>query len=100
MKRALNLKLGLNPRQSEVFPELWTEPLEEGGTQGFVPDWEEMLREYYAYRRWDWNTGRPCPDKLVGLGLEHIARDLWSDSPTAPKPPRQDQGQISAEASR
>jgi aldehyde:ferredoxin oxidoreductase len=77
LKRALNLKLGMNPRQSEVFPRLWTQPLDEGGTGGFVPDWERMLREYYAYRQWDWDTGRPCPDKLAALGLQDIIDHLW-----------------------
>jgi aldehyde:ferredoxin oxidoreductase len=77
LKRAVNLKLGLRPRQSEVFPKLWTQPLNDGGTQGFVPDWERMLHEYYDYRQWDWYTGRPCPDKLLALGLEEITRDLW-----------------------
>jgi aldehyde:ferredoxin oxidoreductase len=92
LKRALNLKLGLNPRQREVFPKLWTQPLSEGGTEGFVPDWEGMLREYYDYRRWDWDSGRPFPEKLLTLGLEDIAKDLWSEhletaSPhTAPGP--------------
>jgi aldehyde:ferredoxin oxidoreductase len=79
LKRALNLKLGLNPRQSEVFPRLWTQPLDEGSSAGFVPDWEGMLREYYEYRQWDWDTGRPCSAKLVGLGLEDIAGDLWGE---------------------
>jgi aldehyde:ferredoxin oxidoreductase len=79
LKRALNLKLGLKPRQSEVFPRLWTQPLSEGGAGGFVPDWEGMLREYYAYRQWDWDSGKPCPEKLVALGLEDIAADLWGD---------------------
>ncbi len=69
LKRILNLKLGLNPRRSEVFPRLWTQALEEGGTGGFVPDWEGMLREYYACRAWDWESGRPSPGKLAALGL-------------------------------
>jgi aldehyde:ferredoxin oxidoreductase len=79
LKRALNLKLGLNPRQSEVLPKLWTQPLSEGGTEGFVPDWEGMLREYYAYRQWDWDSGKPRPEKLVALELEDIVQDLWGD---------------------
>jgi aldehyde:ferredoxin oxidoreductase len=62
-----------------VFPKLWTQPLDEGGTEGFVPDWEGMLREYYDYRAWDWGTGRPYLEKLVALGLEDIARDLWGE---------------------
>jgi len=77
LKRALNLKLGLDPRRGEVFPRLWKRALDEGGTEGFVPDWETMLREYYDYRAWDWDTGRPYPGKLADLGLEDVARHLW-----------------------
>jgi aldehyde:ferredoxin oxidoreductase len=72
LKRVLNLKLGLNPRRTEVFPRLWTQALEEGGTQGYVPDWENMLREYYAYRDWDWESGRPSREKLTALGMEDL----------------------------
>jgi aldehyde:ferredoxin oxidoreductase len=86
LKRALNLKLGLNPRQREVFPKLWTQPLSEGGSEGFVPDWEGMLREYYDYRRWDWDSGRPLPEKLLALGLEDIAKDLWGERLEAASP--------------
>jgi aldehyde:ferredoxin oxidoreductase len=89
LKRALNLKLGLKPRQSEVFPKLWTRGLDDGGTEGFVPDWEGMLREYYTYRQWDWATGRPLPEKLIALGLEDILHDLWGDHPIVPSPTRQ-----------
>ncbi len=82
LKRALNLKLGLNPRRSEVFPKLWRQALDEGGTAGFVPNWEGMLREYYDYRQWDWDSGRPRPEKLIALGLEDIVHDLWGSTPT------------------
>lgn len=68
LKRLLNLKLGLIPRKSEVLPQLLTIPLD-GPTSGFVPDWQAMLREYYQYRGWDWDTGYPSPEKLGQLGL-------------------------------
>ncbi len=92
LKRALNLKLGLKPRQSEVFPKLWTRGLDDGGTEGFVPDWKGMLREYYSYRQWDWVTGRPLPEKLIALGLEDILHDLWGDRPVVPSPTPQSAG--------
>jgi aldehyde:ferredoxin oxidoreductase len=72
LKRVLNLKLGLNPRQTEVFPQLWRQALEEGGAQGYVPNWESMLREYYIARDWDWDSGRPSREKLVELGMEDL----------------------------
>jgi aldehyde:ferredoxin oxidoreductase len=72
LKRLLNLKLGLNPRRDEVMPKLLTVPLADGPTDGFVPDWEMMLKEYYHYRDWDWDTGRPSPQKLAQLGLADL----------------------------
>jgi aldehyde:ferredoxin oxidoreductase len=45
-----------------------TIPLD-GPTGGFVPDWEGMLKEYYAYRNWDWQSGYPGPKKLAELDL-------------------------------
>jgi aldehyde:ferredoxin oxidoreductase len=37
-----------------------------------------MLKEYYAYRKWDWDTGRPTKEKLEELGLTQAAQDLFS----------------------
>lgn len=80
LKRALNLKLGYNARCAEKLPELLLRPLEEGGTEGHTLDFEMMLREYYAYRDWDWETGKPSREKLRQLGLTEMARQLWSDA--------------------
>lgn len=77
VKRALNLKLGYNARANEELPELLLKPLADGGTEGHVPHLEPMLREYYAGRDWDWETGKPRREKLVALGMPEIARDLW-----------------------
>ena len=77
LKRALNLKLGYNARANEKLPRLVMQPLREGGTEGHVPELEPMLREYYAYREWDWTTGKPSRAKLRALGMPEIAKDLW-----------------------
>ncbi len=37
-----------------------------------------LLKEYYEYRQWDWDTGRPKKEKLIELGLDDLARDQWS----------------------
>ncbi len=78
LKRALNLKLGYNARGAEMLPELLFRPLKDGGTEGHVPDFENMLREYYTYRDWDWETGKPSREKLETLGMGEIADSLWS----------------------
>jgi aldehyde:ferredoxin oxidoreductase len=77
LKRALNLKLGYNARCAEKLPELLYRPLTEGGTDGNVPDFELMMREYYSYRDWDWESGRPSRKKLAELGMSEIAIDVW-----------------------
>lgn len=69
LKRLLNLKLGYTT-DDEVLPKLWSEPLEQGGAAGFVPDAKLMMQEYYVARDWDPDTGRPSPAKLTELNLE------------------------------
>jgi aldehyde:ferredoxin oxidoreductase len=77
LKRALNLKLGYNARASEKLPELLLRPLADSGSESHVPQLEPMLREYYVYRDWDWETGKPRREKLNALGVPEIAKDLW-----------------------
>lgn len=72
LKRAFNCWLGLT-RASEWLPGLFLQPLAEGPTEGYVPDLEVMLREYYAMRGWDPETGRPTLETLDQLGLAFSA---------------------------
>jgi aldehyde:ferredoxin oxidoreductase len=76
LKRAINNKLGLN-RDKDVIPKICLEPLDEGSTAGIKPDMDVLLKEYYEYRQWDWDTGKPKKEKLLELGLEEIAKDLY-----------------------
>jgi aldehyde:ferredoxin oxidoreductase len=36
-----------------------------------------MLSAYYEARGWDVETGKPSREKLIELGLEDVAKDLW-----------------------
>ena len=54
------------------MPNLLTEPLTEGGSDGFVPDVELMLSEYYRERAWDVSTGHPSAARIVALGLSDL----------------------------
>jgi len=67
LKRAFNGRLGLT-RASERLPKLLLQPLE-GPTEGYAPDLDAMLREYYSVRGWDLETGRPTRETLEELGL-------------------------------
>jgi aldehyde:ferredoxin oxidoreductase len=68
LKRLLNMHLGLT-RAEDRLPELLLKPLDEGGTEGFVPDVETLLSGAYAELGWDPETGRPSPEALADLGL-------------------------------
>jgi aldehyde:ferredoxin oxidoreductase len=76
MKRALNNKMGLTASKDKL-PKALLEPLSTGGTEGFVPDIQAMLRAYYAARGWDESTGYPTKEKLLALSLDDVAKDLW-----------------------
>jgi aldehyde:ferredoxin oxidoreductase len=75
LKRAYNHRLGLT-RADDRLPQLFLQPLSEGGTQGHTPDLELMLGEYYEARDWDPETGKPSREKLEQIGLGWVAEDL------------------------
>jgi aldehyde:ferredoxin oxidoreductase len=76
IKRAISNKLGLT-REEDKLPKICLEPLDEGSTSGSVPDMDLMLKEYYQFRKWDWETGKPSREKLIELGLNKEAEDLY-----------------------
>jgi aldehyde:ferredoxin oxidoreductase len=76
LKRAINTRLGLT-RANDKLPKTLLEPYNEGGAEGYVIPFEEMLEAYYAARGWDPETGRPTREKLESLDLADVAKDLW-----------------------
>ena len=76
LKRAINNRMGLT-RENDKLPKALLEPLKEGGAEGYIIPFEEMLAAYYAARGWDPETGRPTKEKLASLGLGDVAKDLW-----------------------
>ncbi|RDE16179.1 MAG: aldehyde ferredoxin oxidoreductase [Candidatus Thorarchaeota archaeon] len=69
MKRLFNLRCGFIP-QDDCLPQPLLTPQAENVTDGFVPDLELQLRDYYDYRNWDRNTGRPRNVALRELGID------------------------------
>ncbi|MBN2118628.1 MAG: aldehyde ferredoxin oxidoreductase family protein [Anaerolineales bacterium] len=76
LKRAINHRMGLT-RANDKLPRALLEPFSDGGSAGFIPDIQGMLSAYYAARGWDKETGKPTREKLLQLGLDDIAKDLW-----------------------
>jgi aldehyde:ferredoxin oxidoreductase len=78
LKRAINNRMGLT-RANDKLPKALLEPFPDGGSAGFVPDIQGMLSAYYQHRGWDMETGKPSYEKLLELGLEDVAIDLWGE---------------------
>ncbi|HEX9976570.1 MAG TPA: aldehyde ferredoxin oxidoreductase family protein, partial [Dehalococcoidales bacterium] len=76
LKRAINNRLGVT-RADDKLGRLNIQAINQGSIAGRSPDMAVMLKEYYDFRKWDWNTGRPTKDKLLELGLDFAAKDLW-----------------------
>jgi aldehyde:ferredoxin oxidoreductase len=76
LKRAINNRMGLT-RANDKLPKALLTPFPDGGSAGFVPDIENMLIAYYEARGWDLETGKPSKEKLIELGLDDVAKDLW-----------------------
>jgi len=77
IKRAISSKFGLT-REHDTIPKICLDALDEGTTAGIQPDLETMLKEYYQYRGWNWETGKPTKETLIDLGLTQAAEDLYS----------------------
>ncbi|GAB4420109.1 MAG: aldehyde ferredoxin oxidoreductase family protein [Anaerolineales bacterium] len=76
LKRVINHRIGLT-RANDKLPKALLEPLNEGGAEGYVIPFDEMLRAYYEARDWDFETGRPSKRKLEALCLADVAEDLY-----------------------
>lgn len=76
LKRAINNRMGLTV-ENDKLPKALLEPFPDGGSAGFSPDLEGMLFAYYEVRGWDLETGKPTREKLLELGLDDAAKNLW-----------------------
>ena len=77
LNRAFNLREGITRKDDTLPPRLTKEPAPKGPAKGHVVELEQMLNEYYRHRGWDVETGKPTYQKLVSLGLEDVAQDLY-----------------------
>jgi aldehyde:ferredoxin oxidoreductase len=73
IRKAFNVKHGATRADDKLPKRL----LEEKGRAGTVVDLSKTLEEYYEARGWDKNTSKPTKEKLIQLGLQDVAKDLW-----------------------
>ncbi|MDP2952877.1 MAG: aldehyde ferredoxin oxidoreductase C-terminal domain-containing protein [Chloroflexota bacterium] len=76
--RAFNLRQGITPEVEYPSARYGSAPVD-GPIKGksIRPHWDGMLDSYYQHMGWDRKSGRPLPETLRSLGLEHIIPDLW-----------------------
>jgi aldehyde:ferredoxin oxidoreductase len=78
LKRVINNRLGLT-HSNDKLPKEFLQPFADHpkGANGYVPDFEKMLKSYYSARGWDADTGYPTKERLASLGLEWVVEDIW-----------------------
>jgi len=78
VRQVINVREGLKPADF-VMPgrTVGNPPLKEGPIGDVTVDVNNMVTEYYQAMDWDVDTGKPSKKKLVDLGLEDMARELW-----------------------
>lgn len=80
--RVFNIRHGHTAEMDAPSPRLGAPPPDGMAKDAnFTEHWDEMRREYYKGKGWDEETGKPLPDTLRELGLEHTIPELWGDEP-------------------
>ncbi len=71
IKRLFNLKMGLTPADDRL-PKIISNPVNEGGSAGKTPNFQQLKDAYYEYRQFDKESGYPNQEKLKTLGLDDL----------------------------
>jgi len=76
--RVFNIRHGHTAEMDAPSPRYGSAPVD-GPSQGksIMVYWDELRRKYYELMGWDGETGKPLPDTLRGVGLEHTISELW-----------------------
>ena len=78
MRHVINLREGINPLEWPVHPRIVGKPPQkEGPLAGVTADIEAQNYWNLGALDWDAKTTKPSKKKLLELGLEDVAKDLW-----------------------
>ena len=76
--RVFNLRHGIGTDVEYPSPRYGSTPMDGPAKgMGIGPHWENMLDNYYKVMGWDRMSGRPFPETLKKMGLEHLISDIW-----------------------
>jgi aldehyde:ferredoxin oxidoreductase len=79
LKRAFNIRCGIT-KSDDCLPKGLQKPFSAGSNEGKVPNIELQLQQFYEASSWDPTTGKPTRELLTKLGLNDVAKDLWSNT--------------------
>ncbi|MCK4369363.1 MAG: aldehyde ferredoxin oxidoreductase family protein [Dehalococcoidales bacterium] len=78
IRQAFNIREGLNPLKFKVPGRVYgNPPPKRGPLAGITVDEETLDTEYLAAMDWDLKTAKPSKKKLLELGLDDVAKELW-----------------------
>jgi len=78
IRHVFNLREGINPLKLKVHGRIiGRPPLKEGPLAGVSSDIEAQAYWNLGALDWDRETTKPSKRKLLELGLDDIARELW-----------------------
>jgi aldehyde:ferredoxin oxidoreductase len=70
LKRLFNAREGITKKDDQLPDRFTKDPMPEGPGKGQIVDLEPMLRDYYALRGWDLETGLPTKETVSRLSLD------------------------------
>jgi len=80
IRHAFNLREGMNPLEQAIHPRIIGRPPQEAGPHAHVTaDIEAQVYWNLGALDWDRVTTRPSKKKLLELGLDDVAEDLWPE---------------------
>lgn len=80
IRQAFNAREGIKPKDFKISVgrPIGDPLLREGPTANVTVDAEIMRSEVFKAMDWDLATGKPSKEKLEALGLDDVAKDLWT----------------------
>jgi aldehyde:ferredoxin oxidoreductase len=77
IRQAFNIREGM--KLPWAFPDrmMGIPPKTEGPRAGITLNKDDLFNEYFQAMSWDTKTGKPGKERLIELGLEDVAKELW-----------------------
>ncbi len=82
IRQAFTAREGIDPQTRKMSSgrPSGNPPLQAGPTANVTVDAEGMRVKYFEGMGWDLKTGKPSRERLMALGMDDVAQDLWPAS--------------------